>query len=310
MVAMMLPYKMAFLHAKGTKAENHAYCTKEETRIEGPWYVKSTAADYKGKNGNQGKRTDMDDFAKLAFEHDGNIRELANIMPGHALRFNRHAQQLIADVRREAAVAAEEEHWIRQAQLADNGQDIDGQQQRNLVLLFGPTAVGKTTEVKMQAIGRDRKKLYTKSAANKWWDGYTDQKAVLIDEMKGKSFCSIEEFNAMTNIGTHLVETKGGHAVLVAEDMYFTTNTHPTDWWGEGDRRIGWDDARYRAVARRFAKVMWWNDAKELVVLKNPGEQRDTQEWEDARVAWNQFWRWRDRPVQEGDNGAYEYFTL
>ena len=46
-------------------------------------------------------------------------------------------------------------------------------------------------------------------------------------------------------------------------------------------------DARYRAVARRFAKVMWWNDAKELVVLKNPGEQRDTQEWEDARVAWN-----------------------
>ena len=74
---------------------------------------------------------------------------------------------------------------------------------------------------------------------------------------------------------------------LAAEDMYFTTNTHPTDWWGEGDRRIGWDDARYRAVARRFAKVMWWNDAKELVVLKNPGEQRDTQEWEDARVAWN-----------------------
>ena len=37
---------------------------------------------------------------------------------------------------------------------------------------------------------------------------------------------------------------------LAAEDMYFTTNTHPTDWWGEGDRRIGWDDARYRAVAR------------------------------------------------------------
>ena len=66
---------------------------------------------------------------------------------------------------------------------------------------------------------------------------------------------------------------------LAAEDMYFTTNTHPTDWWGEGDRRIGWDDARYRAVAPRFAKVMWWNDAKELVVLKNPGEQRDTQEW-------------------------------
>ena len=61
-----------------------------------------------------------------------------------------------------AAPAAEEEHWIRQAQLADNGQDIDGQQQRNLVLLFGPTAVGKTTEVKMQAIGRDKKVVYQK----------------------------------------------------------------------------------------------------------------------------------------------------
>ena len=24
---------------------------------------------------------------------------------------------------------------------------------------------------------------------------------------------------------------------LAAEDMYFTTNTHPTDWWGEGDHQ-------------------------------------------------------------------------
>ena len=135
-------------------------------------------------------------------------------------------------------------------------------------------------------------------------------KAVLIDEMKGKSFCSIEEFNAMTNIGTHLVETKGGHAVLVAEDMYFTTNTPQLIG---GAKAIAESAGMMRAIVPSLAasrKVMWWNDAKELVVLKNPGEQRDTQEWEDARVAWNQFWRWRDRPVQEGDNGAYEYFTL
>ena len=38
-------------------------------------------------------------------------------------------------------------------------------------------------------------------------------------------------------------------------------------------------------------------------------EQRDTQEWEDARVHGTTL-SWRDRPVQEGDNGAYEYFTL
>ena len=35
--SLLAPYRMSLLHAKGNKAQNYAYCTKEDTRTEGPW---------------------------------------------------------------------------------------------------------------------------------------------------------------------------------------------------------------------------------------------------------------------------------
>ena len=50
--AMLAPYRMALFHAKGTKIQNHTYCTKDG-RTGGPWYVKSSEDDFKRKAGNQ-----------------------------------------------------------------------------------------------------------------------------------------------------------------------------------------------------------------------------------------------------------------
>lgn len=71
--AMLRPHRMALLHAKGTKIQNHVYCTKEG-RVAGPWYVKSVAEDYMRKNGNQGKRSDLDQFVEL-FRSEGGLTE-------------------------------------------------------------------------------------------------------------------------------------------------------------------------------------------------------------------------------------------
>ena len=48
------------------------------------------------------------------------------------------------------------------------GEEFTGQQQRNLVLLFGPTAVGKTTHVKKEVYGNKKEDLYTKNGRTKW----------------------------------------------------------------------------------------------------------------------------------------------
>lgn len=306
--ALMGNYKMSALHGKGTRKQNEVYCTKEG-RLAGPWYGNKEMFSKKG----QGDRKDLDDFARMVVANNGITEEVYDLMPGYALRFEGHANKLVANMKRRKAQDEEMAYWQRQATLEDEGKPIEGQQQRNLELFFGPTAVGKTTLIKMEVLGRKKESLYTKDCTNKWWCGYDGENHVLMDEFKGKDFSSIEQFNAISNKGCQQVETKGGQTILIADNMYFASNRHPCHWWTKGDNMVGWSDARYRAVARRFAKVTWWNDAKEKTVLLNPGVEEDTEEYRKNNLAWKKFWEWKNRPIEEGDSsspGENNYFTI
>ena len=80
----MAPFKMSALHAKSSKKANFKYCTKDDGRVEGPWYVKCDEDECKNKHGKQGKRTDMDRFANLVMEQKGITTKVIEEMPGHA----------------------------------------------------------------------------------------------------------------------------------------------------------------------------------------------------------------------------------
>jgi len=306
--SMMAPVKMSLLHCKGTKQQNHVYCTKEESRTEGPWYVKSSADDYTRKNGKQGQRTDLDDYAKLILDEGGITEKVIEEMPGHVVRFGKHGEDLIGRVKLMKAKADEKDYWREQWQRMQAGLEIEGQKQRHLELFFGPTAVGKTTMVKLRVIGELEQDLFEKDASSKWWGGYEGEKHVLLDEYKGGQ--TIDQFKAMTNVGVVPIEGKGTELVLLAESMYFTSNRHPSEWWKRNeDEYENWNSPDYKAMVRRFAKVYWWNDAKELKVLENPGKQEDTPEWKKKWAEWQNFWEWRSAPARMNDrvNG---YFTL
>jgi len=305
--AMLAPYKMHLEHAKGTKIQNHVYCTKEG-RTDGPWYVKSSEGDYKRKSGNQGKRTDMDNFAVLIQTEGGITDAVVEQMPGHVMAYSKHAKAMLADMKLAEVKKKELAYWQEQYAKRQRGEDIEGQQQRKLVLYFGPTAVGKTTEVKMKVMGELQSPLFEKAAGTKWWDGYNNENHVLVDEYKGGQ--TIDEFKALTNIGEVAIEMKGSSGVLIAESMYFTSNCHPSRWWKRNaDQYENWSSPDYKAVVRRFAEVHWWNDNKRLTVLKNPGPRQLSEEWKKSWAAWQKFWEWRDAPgaaEATGDN----YFTL
>ena len=262
----------------------------------------------------QGKRTDTDRLAERCIEAGGITLEIIEEMPGTAMRFQKHARELVQAKELLEKEQEEIDYWTREAEKEDAGEAMTGQRQRNLELYFGPTAAGKTTKVKVQVMGRLKERMFEKDCSNKWWDGYNQQKHVLMDEFRGSSFGTPEDFNRITNHGTVKVERKQGTANLVADNLYFTTNRHPSHWWKEGAEYMGWKDARYRAIARRFAKVYWWNDAKDLVVLQNPGPEKDTDEWKTANAEWKRFWEWKGRPVQAGDSyiptNDDDYFTL
>ena len=303
---MLRPYKMSVIMAKGTKTQNHTYCTKDD-RINGPWYVKSSPDDYKRKNGKQGDRSDLDKFAKLIEEHGGITDEVRGEMAGHVVRFANHGRQYIADINREKAEKEELEYWLEQCRLEDEGLKITGQLPRELILYFGPTAAGKTTRAKMACVRKYGKMAFLKQGGTKWWDGWNGHEGLLVDEWR-KAMACMEQFNNITNAGPSSIEVKGGTNVLTCKTIWFTTNRHPMDIFETVKM-----DGRYQALARRFSEVNWWKTGNDLVVLKNPGERPDypTQDWLDQQREWIHFWNFRDTPVTEGDNfnlATFNYF--
>lgn len=306
-------YKMTLLHAKGTKPHNFKYCTKEEGRVDGPWYYGTC---HKDQVKGQGKRTDLDEFARLCSKEGGVTESVRDEFWGHAMRYKKHVKEMVNDDVRKKAEEEDMAYWAEQAALEDAGVAIQGQVPRTLTLYFGPSAVGKTTKVQIDVKGRLKQRLYKMDCRKSWWDNYEYEEHILMDEFKGGSEWPLEKFNYVTNNGPCQVEVKGGATTLIATHMYFTSNRHPSQWWEKkGADGVGfstWNDPRYQAVARRFQKICWWNDAKELTILENPGPSDQSAEWETKQANWLSFWKWKDTSVTFGEEGRDDpgYFSL
>lgn len=284
--------------AKGSHDQNVKYCSKADTRVGDDNWAFGTCVDNAPKK--QGKRTDLDRYAELVIEEGGVTERVISEMPGHATQFAKHGRELVNIMKINAAHAEELAYWQQVVRDRDNG-IMRGQASRHAVLWFGPTAVGKTTEVIVHCIRTNGAMPYSKMGNSKWWCGYEGQKVVLLDEWR-KELANVEELNSLLNKGASRVETKGGTTVMSADEMHFTANRHPLDILD-----LKWADGRYRALARRFNEVRWWNDARELTVLKNPGIEPVDQsseewlQWCETNDKWCHFWRGRDRPAVAGD---------
>lgn len=280
--------------AVASKAINVSYCSKDTGRLEGPAWYGTCEPNFKS---NQGKRTDLDLFTELIKENGGITEAVREEMPGMCMRYGRHAKEYAKDIAVDKVKAAELQYWREQLEIHKAGGNVRGQEPRELILLLGPTAVGKTTKVMLECIDKYNEVAFRKSGNDKWWDNYDGEKGVLIDEWR-KELGNMEYFNQITNKGGVIVEVKGGSTVLEAETMWFAANRHPLDIF-----ETKWSDARYRAIVRRFAEVHWWNDAGDVVVLKNPGkepvfmgdltddEEEQLNAWKIKNDAWLHFWK-------------------
>ena len=101
----------ALFNAKAGRKKNFAYCTKEDTRVAGPWFVNCTAADANRKSGAQGKRTDLDAFAMVCLEEGGVTERVAEEFPGHAVQFLKHGETLVKHLKLIRAKEADRAHW-------------------------------------------------------------------------------------------------------------------------------------------------------------------------------------------------------
>jgi Geminivirus Rep catalytic domain./RNA helicase. len=107
----------------------------------------------------------------------------------------------------------------------------------------GPPGSGKTHSV--HATESD---LYCK-AQNKWWDGYTGQKAVLMDDFDQQGECLAHHMKIWTDKWPCQGETKGGHVPLTYDRLIVTSNFTIDQAFKNSDPET------IKALHRRFKKI-------------------------------------------------------
>jgi len=183
---------------RGTHDQAVAYCTKEETRTEGPWTL--------GQAPNrQGKRTDLDSLKEAL------------------------------DAGKSEATIAQEQFptWSRNYKAIERYKRIKIGNNRNwpvfTTVYWGPPGVGKSRRAALENPGAYWLTKPRSPTSGLWWDGYDAHETVVIDEFTGwmtRDFmCRLCDRYPMQ------VETKGGATSFLAKRIIITSNHEPNQWW-------------------------------------------------------------------------------
>lgn len=207
------PKKMR-LNALKRKAPTAHFEAREGTVQQAVDYCKKDGLWYDhGKMMTQGQRTDIEEFIEDAKTQDRCHMYINH--PSCMVRYSR-AYNDIKSSFAQAAQAAEI-HWI-----------------------FGPSGCGKTSYPMSKHPG-----LYIKSPNDQWWQGYTSQEVVLIDEIS--SGMPFHDLLLLGSPGVHRFATKGGDIVPQARIVYITSNSAPDRVYATDAS----DEYRWNALLRR-----------------------------------------------------------
>jgi len=100
---------------------------------------------------------------------------------------------------------------------------------RQITVYWGPTGTGKSR----RAWEESGLLAYPKDPNTKFWDGYSNQEHVVIDEFRG--VINISNVLRWFDRYPVLVEVKGSSAVLSAKHIWITSNLDPRQWYPDLD---------------------------------------------------------------------------
>lgn len=226
--------------AFGTAEQNKAYCSKAPVR--GPWEL--------GEMPQQGRRTDLD-AACDAVQKRG-YEEAFMEHPSICAKYSRGLKELDFICRKRA-----------------RNQDRTPIPPK-IIVLIGPPGSGKSLKARSLKPEED---LYVKSP-NKWWDGYSSETVVLLDDFYG----GIPYHELLTYLDQYPVprETKGGYCLPIVKTWIITSNKEPWNWYSP---RINQDALMSRLYSGRFeSTVLWMERGKVEAPLALPA---------DADLPWN-----------------------
>lgn len=237
----------------GTVAQAVAYCTKEDTRADGPWRHGVEPA-----STGQGTRTDLIE-AMGAIKNGMSEMEFSEKYPSLAF----HAQSGIQ----------------RMFKIFAPMRSLDV---RPVVELFcGATGAGKTYDAIHSLRDEYHCDPYVKPPSSIWFDQYRAQKGVVFDEFTAATF-QFHLFLTLLDWTPTSVQFKGGSAPFMAEHIIITSNK-PGTWYSKTS------PLELDAMWRRLHRVVIYRARDDKVEFINPGVGHE-REFRDLVLAkWKEF---------------------
>lgn len=213
--------------SKGTAAENLAYCSKSETRqTDSEVYQRGSPIELLER---PIKRSRGEELARETFRL-GRIPTVTEDSAWAITQYGRRLQDMLKIKAMDHAPPLEDIRDIR------------------CILHIGPKGTGKSTAM---WDGHTRADTYAIIPANGklWWDGYTHQRACVIDEFKGEIPARL--LNRILDKFPFSIEIKGSRADAYWTEVQIASNYPIKEWYS--------CPIEQETVARRFHKCLLYS---------------------------------------------------
>ncbi len=225
--------------ARGSDAQCIAYCSKKETKLDGPWEFGSQAT-------NQGKRNEMEEV-KVLIDGGSSEREIASEHFGCFVRYHRGFREY--------------------RRISSDERDF----KTIVIVLWGGSGYGKSSLAKW--IGSQFTDVFWRSPKSEWWDDYAGQAVAVFDEETGDL-----PFDVMLRLMDNTpcrVKTKGGFTNWRPKVILITSKCSWREWYNVSgndhvaiSRRIDYElffvDERRRTLIKGDKEAWMWKQCEYL----------------------------------------------
>lgn len=192
--------------AKGSEQANIDYCSKSATHQHGPWQIGTPLQEGQG----QGARTDLKAMIDRVKE-GASDRQIATEFDTGFARYYRN----IRAFREAVAEPPRRQPW-------------------KTLVLWGPTGIGKSYSCWEYA----PQDLHSVSQPGRWWDGYVNQRVILLDDFSDTWGLSAQMLFRVLDPYPLRVEVKGGFVCAAWQFAIITTNLDPALWFSSQTQEV------------------------------------------------------------------------